>query len=269
MLSTVIFSPDFTPLGWIVIWIAGLVIGIRRRAAWVTIALLIGFHIAWTRTGLYTMFVGYERQVASARYESILLLPFAIGTALFIQAGLEARAWLRFTAAAIFIAATVGTLWHPYSELLRPFTLDYEYRFLKRYALTLPPKSRLYILQSPVQDTGFLDAREVGQFVGSSVSFEVCSTPGECENVVRDGCDAYIYIGSSCAPLVEGTRPLGQEYAQWIENCGLVRSRLASHAVEEIEVPARKMAWHDFANDTVRLGLYRVSDAADCRENAP
>src|SRR4029077_15291458 len=89
LLSTIAFTPDFTPLAWGVAWPLGLLLGIRRRAAWVAIAALFGLHVLWTVTGLYGQFVGFERTVATARYESILFLPFAIGMALLCEAGLS------------------------------------------------------------------------------------------------------------------------------------------------------------------------------------
>jgi hypothetical protein len=265
MLSTIIFSPDFTPAAWIVIWTVGLLLGMRLRAAWVAIAVLLGLHMAWTRTGLYTMFVGYARQVASARYESILLVPFAIGTALAAEVVLRLRGWLKLIVTAALVVATAVTVKRPYEDLLRPFTIDYEYRFLRREALALPSRSHLYILQSPIQDTGFLDARLVGQFVNSPVTFDVCGSPTDCGRVPRDGCDTYIYIGSSCAPLVQqANHPLGNDYEGWMRDCNAMRAQLAGSAVEEADVPARKIAWHDFRDLTVHLGLYRLSGSSTC-----
>jgi hypothetical protein len=50
---------------------------------------------------------------------------------------------------------------------------------------------------------------------------------------------------------------------KWSLN-GSFRSRVAADAVEEIEVPARKFTWHEFAHPTVRLGLYRLHGASIC-----
>jgi hypothetical protein len=261
LLWTVVLSGDYTPLAWIIVWTMGLVLGLRQRAAWVAIVILVGLHVTWSSTGLYDSFVGYERQVASARYESILLLPFAIGTALFVQAGLAARPWLKATLCGAFAAVTLMTYPRAYETLLRPFTVDYEYRFLRRHTLTLPPQSQLYILQPPVNDIGFVDADLTGLFVRRDVRFEAWNP------LQRDGLpsgrDAYLYIGSSCAALVdERNRPLGADYPRWLRECASIRSRVAGNALEEIEVPARKMSWHEFEERTVRLGLYRLPQSS-------
>ena len=39
---------------------------------------------------------------------------------------------------------------------------------------------------------------------------------------------------------------------------------IAAHTVERIEVPARKMSWHEFKQHTVPLALYRVTDPSMC-----
>src|SRR5262249_25229177 len=104
LLRTVLFSSDFMPVAWIVAWRLGLVLGLRRRAAWVAVVILIGLDVAWRWMGIYSMFVSYERQVASARYESILLVPFVIGMALLMQAVPSRRTWVRASLLAIFLA---------------------------------------------------------------------------------------------------------------------------------------------------------------------
>jgi hypothetical protein len=151
-LWTILLDRNFTPLVWIVAWILGLVVGLRRRAAWVALLSLLGLDVLWRWTGVYTMFVGHARQVASARYESILLVPFAIGMALLVQAAGKARPWLKVSLVAASVACTAVTFRRPFETLLRPFTIDYEYRFLKKFALTLAPHSRLYVFDSPVDE---------------------------------------------------------------------------------------------------------------------
>jgi hypothetical protein len=132
--------------------------------------------------------------------------------------------------------------------------------------LTLPPRSRLYVLDPPIDDTGFLDANAVGQFVGSAVRFEIWSER-QCDDLARDATQAYLYIGSSCAELQDNipSRPLFRAgYARWLQDCTSIRARVAGDAVEEIDVPARKMSWHDFRDGSVRLALYRLKDASTC-----
>jgi hypothetical protein len=238
--------------------------GPASRAAWVALASLLGLHMVWSVTGIYQMFVGHPRQIASSRYEVILVVPFAIGMALFIQAVLTARPRLKAGLVAAFVAFTAATYPRPYNTLLRPFTIDYEYRFLKKHALTLPPGSRLEILDAPIDDIGFIDAHLVGQFVGSAVSFGNWSER-QCDEAPRDAPQSYLYIGSSCAELIDAPgRKLPADYARWMQECAATRERVGGDPVEEIDVPARKMSWHDFKDGTVRLGLYRLKDASLC-----
>jgi hypothetical protein len=263
---TILFSRDFTPLAWIVAWTLGLLFGVRQRAAWVALVVLVGLDITWRWTGLYEMFVGHERQVASTRYESILLVPFAIGTGLLFQTALQARRWLKVCFGVAFVACTATTFGQPYETVLRPFTVDYEYEFLRKHALTLPPHSRLYVLDPPIDDTGFLDANAVGQFVGSEVRFEIWSER-QCDDLTRDPSQVYLYIGSSCAELQDNdpSHPLfSVGYARWLQDCASIRARVAGDLVEELDVPARKMSWHDFRDSTVRLALYRLKDVSTC-----
>lgn len=264
-LWTVLADGDFTPLAWVAVWVLGLALGLRRRAAWVALVTLLGFDVAWRWTGLYHMFVGHVRQIASTRYEMILLLPFAIGVALFIQAVLAAGWRVRASALAAFVVLTAATYARPHATILAPFTVDYEYRFLARSALALPPGARIFTLDSPIDDVGFLDARLVGLFAGSAVQFESWLAR-DCEELRGSAAQAYLYVGSSCAELIDAPqRPLPMaEYRRWIHDCGSIRARIGGEAVDELEVPARKMSWHDFREGTVRLGLYRLTDPSIC-----
>jgi len=264
LLWSMIFDPDFTPLAWIAAWVLGMVVGIRRRAAWVALATVLGLDITWRWTGIYRMFVGHEHQIASARYELILLVPFAIGIALLIQALLETRPRWRLGLVAALVVFSAMTWRQPYQTLLRPFTVDYEYRFLKRQALALPAQARIYILDAPIDDIGFLDAQWVGQFAGSAVSVAAWSDR-DCRHVRGAPDENYLYIGSSCAEVVAArNRQLPAGYGAWMRECAAMRAHVGGDAVEEIDVPARKMSWHEFKNSSVRLGLYRLSDPSAC-----
>lgn len=257
---SVLLSRDFTPGAWIVAWSVGLVVGFRRRAAWVALATLAGLGIAWRATGLYDNFVGFERQIASARYQTILLLPFAIGIALLFQAFLAVGTRWRIGLFAVFLVLSAATYRRPYEALLQPFAVDYEYQFLKRHASALPPGARLYVLESPIDDTGFIDACFVGTFVDSPVRFDRWSNL-RCDDLS----ETYVYIGSSCADVINRLdRPLQPGYEQWMRECKVIRERLAPNRIEEIDVPARRMSWHELKEPTVRLGLYRLTDPAIC-----
>jgi hypothetical protein len=227
--------------------------------------------VVWAWTGLYDNFVGYDRQVASARYETILLIPFAIGTALAVQSFLSVPASWRVPIAVVAAVLSAVTFWRPYEAILRPFTIDYEYRFLRKQAFALPPESHLYVLDPPIDDVGFVDAAAVGEFVRSGVTFERWSDR-KCENLQDGDADTYLYIGSSCAPVVEQhMRPMTGNgvrgaalYRRWLEDCSAIRAGVAGSAVEELDAPARKMSWYDFREPTVRLGLYRLTDPSIC-----
>jgi hypothetical protein len=187
-----------------------------------------------------------------------------IGLALFFDAVIAARPWVKRSAAVAFLALTALTFAGPHATLLRPFTVDYEYRFLKKYALTLPPTARLYILNALIDDIGFMDAHFVGQFTGSAVTFLAWSDRN-CADLVGDPSQTYLYIGSSCAELLPAPRPLpSPDHARWLHDCTAIRERLRGDRVEEIDVPAHKMAWNDFKERTVRVGLYRLKDSTLC-----
>lgn len=268
-LWTVLFDGHFTPLGWTLAWLLGLVFGLWRRTAWIVLLVVLALDVTWRWTGLYFMFVGHVRQVASARYETILLIPFALGIALFFQAVLETRTLWKVGFIATFVALSAVTFRRPYETLLVPFTVDDEYRFLRHQALTLPPQSRLYVLDPPVDDIGLVDAHMVGRFVGSSVAFSKWSER-RCDDMTSASAPAYLYVGSSCAELIDTRdRPLpSPEYARWLQLCTAMRTTLASDVVAQTEVRARKMAYHDFKDPTVHLGVYRLRDPSLCSVDA-
>ncbi len=260
-LWTIILSRDFTPWSWIGVWTSGLALSmlmaVRRRAAWTVLFILVALHVAWSVTGVYANFVGYDRQVASARYQSVLLVPFAIGTALFVESILTFGRSTALTVAALVAALTVAAYGRPYHTLLTPFTVDHEYRILRRHVLTLPPDARIYVLEPPANDVGFVDAHLVPLFVGRKRMLDLWDLRRGDE--LPSGVETYLYIGSACAPLVEQRyHPLGEEFSRWLSDCSSLRTRLRGDAVEEIDVPAHKMSWHDFTQPTVRLGLYRL-----------
>jgi hypothetical protein len=57
------------------------------------------------------------------------------------------------------------------------------------------------------------------------------------------------------------------EYARWLQDCRSIRSGVSGDMVEEIDVPARAMAWHRFKDTAVGLGLYRLKDSSSCSPN--
>lgn len=80
-----------------------------------------------------------------------------------------------------------------------------------------------------------------------------------------DGAPTYLYVGSSCSPLVnKPERPLQSGYTAWMNDCAAIRERVNGDAVETIDVPAHRMAWHDFEDATVRLALYRLKNPSIC-----
>ncbi len=257
-LWTIILSRDFTPAAWIFAWTVGLGLGIRRRAAGSALCMLVALHVAWSSTGAYANFVGYDRQVASSRYEAVLLLPFGIGIASFVDAILAHGTRTALLVGALLTIGTVATYGRAYDTLLAPFTVDYEYRFLRHHVSSLPLEARVYVLAPPANDVGFVDASLVPLFVHRDVRFDVLDLRRDHE--VPRGIETYLYIGSECAPIVEHhDRPLGDDFPQWLRDCSALRTRLAADAVEEIDVPAHKMAWYEFTEPTVRIGLYRLA----------
>ena len=86
-----------------------------------------------------------------------------------------------------------------------------------------------------------------------------------CDHLLGDSAPTYLYIGSSCAELI-GTpdRALPSDYAGWLQDCAVIRAHVAGHPVEEIDVPAHKMSWHDFKDSGVRLAIYQLTDPSIC-----
>ena len=106
-------------------------------------------------------------------------------------------------------------------------------------------------------------------FTGSSADFHSW-LDRRCDDPRRDDSPAYLYIGSSCAELIDNPiRPLDAPgYGDWLRQCAAMRERLADHVVKETVVPAHKMAWHDWKDATVRLALYRLPDASICDQSS-
>ncbi|HVM97123.1 MAG TPA: glycosyltransferase family 39 protein, partial [Candidatus Acidoferrales bacterium] len=268
---SVLLSRDYTPFAWIAASVLGLLIGLRQRAGWIAGIALLGFDMGWSWTGLDRMFVGHLRHVASTRYQTILLVPFSIAVGLFIQTVLSARTWLKVGCIVALLGWTAASYSQPYDVLIKPFTIDYEYRFLAKHAATLPSGSSLYIFDTPIDDIGFLDAHLVGLFTDSVVRFVPWSGRA-CGKFFQDSSTpSYLYIGSACANLLEAPdHPLASpDYIHWLQDCAAIRARVADHVVDEIDVPARRVSWFDFADQTVHLGLYRLSDPTVCELGPP
>jgi len=265
ILWTVLLSGDFTPSAWIVVWMLGIVVGARRRPAWFALLATVGIDLVWRWANVYPMFVGHDRQVASTRYEAILLVPFAIGIALCADVFAKRNPRVQAVVLAVFVLCTAATYGRPSETMLGPFTVDHEYRFLRKYASTLPPAARLYVFDSPVDDIGFIDAHLVGEVVGGAARFTAWSAR-RCDELGPGASPAYLYIGSSCAELIDDPahRLPSPDYARWLDDCATMRARVGADPVEEIDVPARKMSWHAFKQPSVRLGLYRLNDPTLC-----
>ena len=86
-----------------------------------------------------------------------------------------------------------------------------------------------------------------------------------CDDLLRDASPTYLYIGSSCAELIDAPdRLLPSNYARWMAGLRVDPRAGGSDPVEQIDVPAQKMSWHDFKDSTVRLALYRLKDPSIC-----
>lgn len=266
---SILADPDFLPLGWLPLWVAGILLALRQRAGWLALLSLVGLDLIWRVSGIYPMFVDYPRQVASARYESILLIPFAIAVALLAERIRRLRPALVVAAVVTLVVLTAASWSRPAAVLLTPFTVDYEYRFLRQQAAALPADALLYVLDAPLDDIGFIDAHLVGQFAGSPVPFRPWSERN-CGELARRVAPTFLYIGSSCADLVSlPNRELGGDYRQWMRDCGAVRSLVQADLVEQRDVPAHKMSWHDLRDPTVTLAIYRLRDRAICDLDFP
>ena len=144
LLWTVLFDRDFTPLAWIVAWTAGprcWAFGGAPRG-WRCSSLL-GLDIVWRWTGVY-QHVRRPRAASGQRALRSRFSWFRSRSAWRCSSRPCSRraAWLKVGLVAVFIACTAVTFRRPYETLLRPFTVDHEYRFLEEACLDAAAATR-------------------------------------------------------------------------------------------------------------------------------
>jgi hypothetical protein len=222
---TVLLDPDFTPAAWIAMWMLGVLLGLRDRAGWIVVMILLGLNVLWQWTGLYEMFVNVERQVASSRYETILLIPFTIGIACFIRHLAALRGTAQAGVILIVLTGTILTFGRTYDVLLKPFTIDYEYQFLKHHALTLPPRSHVWVFVSPDPDQGFYDAN----WVGSSLRARWNSATGrmKCRTAATSSAPDPNTICTLARPVPRSSRRDASRHRSTRRGCGIAHASAA------------------------------------------
>lgn len=258
-----LMTSSTTPTIWLVLWGAALVAGLVRRRLSAALALVtvLGLTIVWTATPVGEQFAGFELQVASLRYQALLLVPLALGLALFFD-GLgrfqppRGRVAGCVVAGALALAALVPT-----SPALRPTVIDHEYRFLARELSKLPAGSRICILQPAVSDVGFNDANLVSTFVGRPDIHWEHAVRGVCP-AATPGVPAFYYRGSWCAPVEnqENHRYDPVPYAAFLADCRTLQARHSGAPEVMARIPAVRWAWYDYVDDEALVGLYRLSD---------
>lgn len=256
-----LLRPGITPTPWLVVWIAALLLAARRAPGIAALALssVLGLTLAWTATPVGGQVVGFDLQVASLRYQTLLLVPLALGLGLGFDA-LVVRWPRRGRYAAGALAAVLAVIaLAPQSPALRPTVIDHEYRFLAAQLPTLPQAARICVLLPAVPDLGLNDATLVSDFVGRPDLQWVYATDGDCPPA-DPAVPTFYYRGAWCTPAQDAPahRYDPEIYAALLADCAALASAHEGDPVAEVDVPAVRWAWYDYEVETARLGFYRL-----------
>ena len=244
-------------------WIGGTALRLKSRPGAMVVAMVVGLAIVWGGTGVTGSFVGFDTQTASSRYETILLFPFTIGIALFVQRVLELGAPMRLAAFAVIGLASAATYSRAARTLLPPFTVDHEYSFLKRHLQTLPSGSTIYVTTDD-RDVGFVGAVHESLFVQGPSQMAEARFGGPCRPEAARSGNVYLYVGSNCADYLPSPLRTYSAAEPRAERCRELRERLIGLAVEEIDVPRAPHVLLAVQGDLVRIGLYRMPSERPC-----
>jgi hypothetical protein len=256
-----LLRPGVTPTPWLVVWIVALVAGARRAPGRAALALLsvLGLTLAWTATPVGGQLVGFELQVASLRYQTLLLVPLGLGLALGLQELIVRwpRRGPRATVALAAVLAAVALV--PPSPALRPTVIDHEYRFLAGRLPALPRAARICVLLPGIPDLGLNDATLVSDFVGRPDIQWVHARDGVCP-MADPVVPTFYYRGAWCTPAQDhpAHRYDADAYAALLADCAALEETAEGTPVAAVDVPAVRWAWYDYSSDTVRIGLYEL-----------
>ncbi len=257
-----LLRPAVTPIPWVLVWAAALAWAARtnRRPAALALLAFLGLTLAWTATPVGGQLVGFDLQVASLRYQTLLLVPLALGLALAFD-GLRIAWPRRGRVGAAGLAAVLAVLaLVPRSEALRPTVIDHEYRFLAATLPALPDGARICVLLPGVPDLGLNDANLVSDFVARPDLHWVYAADGACPAATPET-PTFYYRGSWCSPARDhpAHRYDPNIYAALLADCAGLTTAAEADPVVEARVPAVRWSWYDYETDEARLGLYRLS----------
>ncbi len=220
---------------------------------------MLGLTLAWTATPVGVQLVGFDLQVASLRYQTLLLVPLTLGLALAFE-GIAVRwpEWGRYGAGVLAAALALVALIPP-SPALRPTIIDHEYRFLAGALPELPLGSRICVLLPSVPDLGFNDATLVSDFVGRPDLQWVYAKDGACPPA-DPATPTFYYRGSWCTPAEDhpAHRYDPVVYASLLEDCRTLVKNAERTLHVEAAIPAVRWAWYDYLEDEARIGFYRL-----------
>jgi hypothetical protein len=257
-----LLRPVITPTTWFAAWAAALLWASRanRRTAALALLGVLGLTLAWTATPVGGQLVGFDLQVASLRYQTLLLVPLALGLALAFDALIAAWPARGSVAAAVLAAGLALVALIPTSPALRPTVIDHEYRFLAAALPDLPDRARICVLLPAVPDLGLNDANLVSDFVTRPDLQWIYAVDGACP-ATDPATPSYYYRGSWCTPALDhpAHRYDPDVYDALLADCEALATTEEADPVVELQVPAVRWAWYDYETGDARLGLYRRS----------
>lgn len=254
---SILFGPEFTPLGFVAVGALGLAVRWRDRRAWLVLALLAVLEVAWVATPVGGYFIELKRLAANARYQVVLILPLAVAIALAVDRAVVLAPRWRVAALALMAVACAATYGPAARESFVPRVPDFEYRFLRDHVATLGEAATVYYLMPPT-DIGFIEPFLVRDPGGSRGPLWVPLTATTCAGAAGRP-DAYYFDGSHCNPMVSNHwKAVGPRMQALERRCEAVRDALPTPPEAVVDVPARPYSWFLYRDPLVRLARYRM-----------
>jgi hypothetical protein len=256
---SILFGPEFTPVGFVAVGAVGLALRWRDRRAWMVLAMLASLEVAWLVTPVGGYFIGLERMAANARYQVVLIVPLVVAVALAV-AWAVSLAPRRRTVVLGLMALACGVSFGPAArETFVPRLPDFEYRFLRDHVAALGEQATIYHLLPPT-DIGFIEPHLVRDPAGSRGPRWVALTPANCRDAAKRE-HAHYYEGSACAVrIANGWKVVGPGIRRLERRCDVIRESLDEPPEAAVEVPARPYSWYLQRDPTIRLALYRMAE---------
>jgi len=256
---------DFTPPLFIALYAIGSVVGLWQRRLWViwgAVALVLyALPLAGVPRG-----VDGGMQLASARYQTLTLIPFSLVLALGAEWLLSIvrpklppnlTPWALAALCALALAATLPAL----VRVTRPTALDHEYRFLREAIAKLPPNSELF--SAPLGDSGLSPPTYLPAAVGRpDVTWRFWPDQWEPSKESQ-----FVATQSGCSFILM-TAPRKTVDGELAEDGGRRECALASQYVENFspephlqeEIELRSFLRADLSQGTMYIGIYPLHE---------